>query len=80
MPTHVVGVCVYSLRFFCMWEPIVQLCALDSVLAFWQTLRNFKFMTAILSCLGGVGEAEFARIQQFRTAFFRQLYEKMNIQ
>lgn len=51
MLTHVVGVC--SLRFFCMWEPIVQLCALDSVVAFWQTFRNFKFMTAKLSRSGG---------------------------
>jgi len=41
-----------------MWEPIVQLCALDSVLAFWQTLKNFKFMTAILSHLGGVGRQD----------------------
>lgn len=58
MPTHVVGVCMYSPRFFSVWEPIVQLCVLDSVLAFWQTLRNFKFMTAILSRLGGVGRQD----------------------
>lgn len=63
MPAHVVGVCVYSLKYFCMWDPIVQLCALDSVLAFWQTHRNFKFMTTILNHPGG-GEAGFARIQQ----------------
>lgn len=58
MPTHVVGVCMCSLRFFSMWEPIVQLCVLDSVLAFWQTLRNFKLMTTILSHLGGVGRQD----------------------
>lgn len=63
MPAHVVGVCVYSLKYFCMWGPFVQLCALDSVLAFWQTYRNFKFMTTILNHPGG-GEAGFARIQQ----------------
>lgn len=63
MPAHVVGVCVYSLKYFYMWGPIVQLCALDSVLAFWQTHRNFKFMTTILNHPGG-GETRFARIQQ----------------
>lgn len=47
-----------------MWEPIVWLCAFDSVLAFWQTFRNFKFMTTILSHLGWKEAAGFARIKQ----------------
>jgi len=59
-----------NLRFFCMWEPIVQLCALDSVLAFWQTLRNLKFMTTILSHLGGREAAGFARIKEPCSAQF----------
>lgn len=61
MPAHVVGVCVYSQKHFCVGEPIVQLCALDSVLVFWQTLRNFKFMTAILSHLEGVRRQDLQR-------------------
>ena len=75
MLTHVVGVCVYSLRFFCMWEPIVQLCALDSVVAFWQTFRTFKFMTAKLSHPGGVGRQDLQGYNHHVQHYFRLVTE-----